>query len=69
MTAACHFRCFNDASILAWARAGEQDQAAAFGDAGDDAAGAAKVGGSNIEGDDVDTLANSEDVAAVHGIP
>lgn len=59
----------HDRSVLALAGADEKDEAAALGDAGDDAAGAAEVGGGDVEGDDVDAGADAEDIAAVHGVP
>lgn len=59
----------HDGAVLALAGADEEDETAAFGDAGDDAAGAAEVGGGDVEGDDVDTGADAEDVAAVERVP
>lgn len=69
MAPAGQLRCIDDAEILAFAGADEEDEAAAFGDAGDDAAGAAEVGGCYVEGDDVDAGADAEDVAAVERVP
>ncbi len=59
----------DDRSVLSLARTHEQDDSAAFGDAGDDAAGAAQVRGRDVEGDDVDALADAEDVATVRRVP
>ena len=47
----------------------KKDEAAALGDARDDAAGAAEVSGGDVQGDDVDAGADAEDVAGVGGVP
>ena len=54
---------------LAWPCAHEQDQSSSFGDAGDDAAGAAEVRRGDVERDYVDALPDAKDVAGVHGVP
>lgn len=59
----------DDAPVLPLPRAGEEDHAGALGDAADDAACAAEVGGGDVEGDDVDAGADAEDVAGVSRVP
>lgn len=63
MTPPRHLRGFDHASMLALPRAHKEDEAAALGDAGDDAAGAAEVRGGDVEGDDMDAGADAKDVA------
>ena len=69
MASARQFCGIDDTTVLAFAGADEEDQATAFGDAGDDAAGAPEVGGCYVEGNDVDAGADAEDVAAVERVP
>ena len=57
---------------MACAGSDEEDEAAAFGYAADDFAGAAQVGGCYVETDDVDRVlfaADTEDVLGVGGMP
>jgi hypothetical protein len=69
MASVCESGCVHHGAVLASARAGEEHQAAAFTDGSDDLTGAAEVGGGHVEGDDVDALADAEDVALVGGVP
>lgn len=59
----------DDAAVEAGAGADEEDEAAAFCDAGDDFGGAAEVLSGGVEGNDVNTVADAEDVAGVCGVP
>lgn len=72
VAAAGHFGGLDDGAGLAFAGADEEDQAAARGDAFDYFAGAAQVGGCDVEGDDVDGIvvaAHAENVLCVHRVP
>ncbi|KAL8865554.1 MAG: hypothetical protein Q9198_009264 [Flavoplaca austrocitrina] len=69
MTPPCQLRCIHYAAILTFAGSDKEDEPAALCDAGDDAAGAAEVGGGDVEGDDVDARADTENVAAVERVP
>ena len=69
MTSPCQLRRIHHAAILTFAVPDKEDEPAALCDAGDDAAGAAEVCGGDVEGDDVDARADTEDVAAVERVP
>lgn len=69
MAATCQFGRSYDASVLSRPRAYEQNESASFSHAGDDTTRAPEVGGRDVEGDDVDSLPYSKDIARVHGIP
>jgi len=69
MKSARHLRSLDHASILSRSCAYEQYQSSSFSDAGDDSTGATQMGGCYVKGYDVDALADTEDVARVHGIP
>lgn len=69
MTAASQFSRFDHYFGLPLASTYEQDEACPFSDAGNNAARPPEMGGCHIERDDVDTLADTEYVARVPGVP
>ena len=54
---------------MPWSRTHKQNQSSSFRNAGYHATGTAEMRGRDVEGDDVDTLADAEYVARVHGVP
>lgn len=63
------FGSVDDDASLALARADEEDQAAVLGYFADDFGGAPEVGCGHVQGDDVYTLADAEDVFCVCWVP
>lgn len=69
VAASSHLCSLHNSAILAISGADKQHETSALRHSLYDCASAAKMRGRHVEGDNVDTLADTEDVAGIDGIP